>query len=201
MFYYVSGKLVMLSPAVCAVDCGGVAYKLNISGTTYSALARLSEGEAARLYTYLSVKEDAMDLFGFATEEEQEAFTMLISVSGVGPKAASSILSLVTAQQFAIAVAQNDFKLLSKASGVGPKTAQRIILELKDKIQKQMGDAPAASPVGDTVIGSNASEAVNALCVLGFTRSEASAAVSRASEPGLSLEETVNRALRLLSKQ
>lgn len=203
MFYYVCGKLVMLTPAVCAVDCNGVAYKLNISGTTYGALARLPEDKGAKLYTYLAVKEDAMDLFGFYTEEELSTFTMLLGVSGVGPKAATSILSQMTAEQFAVAVAQGDFKAISGANGVGPKTAQRIILELKDKIKKQIGEG-GLSPQAAAIIpdaGSNMSEAVNALCVLGFTRAEASEAVARATEPGVSLEETINRALKLLSKQ
>ena len=205
MFYYVKGTLVMLSPNAAAIDCSGVAYRLSISGTTYNELARVGEGKEAKLYTYLSVKEDGMELYGFADESELDVFTMLITVSGVGPKAATSILSAVTPDRFVTAVSAGDYATLSKANGVGAKTAQRIILELQSKVEKQLGagtvfstGAAVTSKQGTSQI---ISEAINALCVLGYTRQVASDAVSKAAKDGLSLEDTITLALKQLSRR
>ena len=183
MFYYIRGALVFLSPTVCAVDAGGVAYKLSISGTTYNALSVKSEGDEVRVFTHLAVREDAMELFGFASEGELETFQMLITVSGVGPKAALAILSALSAESLSIAISSGDWHSIARANGVGPKTAQRVVLELKDKVIKQFenGSVPTfnadtpSSQSGASVI----SEAINALCVLGYTRQIASSAVTK----------------------
>lgn len=203
MFYYVKGELVFLSPTSCAVDCNGVAYKLNISGTTYNSLSTLSKTEV-KLYTYLAVREDAMELYGFAKEAELETFTLLITVSGVGPKAALSVLSALSCESLAGAISGGDWHSIARANGVGPKTAQRIVLELKDKIIKQFENGEVFANGLDTEAKTSSagviSEAVNALCVLGYTRQIASSAVSKASQPGMSVEEVITKALKLLSK-
>lgn len=205
MFYYIRGALVFLSPTVCAVDAGGVAYKLSISGTTYNALSVKNDGSEVKVFTHLAVREDAMELFGFASEGELETFQMLITVSGVGPKAALAILSALSVENLSIAISSGDWHSIARANGVGPKTAQRVVLELKDKVIKQFenGSVPTfnadtpSSQSGASVI----SEAINALCVLGYTRQIASSAVTKAAEPGLSVEQTITKALKLLSKQ
>lgn len=203
MFYYLSGELVMLTPTAAAVDCSGVAYKVNISGTTYNELSKKGLGKTVKVFTYLAVREDAMELYGFYDESELDAFTMLITVSGVGPKAASSILSAVTPDGFAAAVSQGDFRTIAKANGVGPKTAQRVILELKDKITKKIegGEVFAKSEAGAQVGSAQSmTEAINALCVLGYTRQTASDAVSKSATPDMSLEDMITAALKRLSK-
>ena len=145
MFYYVKGELVMTDPQSAVVDCGGVGYKLTVSMNTLSRLTEL--GKKVCLYTHFSVREDAVELFGFYDTEELYAFRLLISVSGVGPKAAIAILSLLSPAKFAVAVSTGDTKTLSKASGVGAKTAARIVLELKDKVS-----ATAVADDGEAVV-------------------------------------------------
>lgn len=204
MFYYIKGALVFLSPTVAAIDAGGVAYKLSISGTTYNTLSVKSPQSEVKLFTHLAVREDAMDLFGFASEAELETYQMLITVSGVGPKAALAILSTLSCENLSIAISGGDWHSIARANGVGPKTAQRVVLELKDKIIKQLENGSTPSFVIDGSPLSNAnviSEAINALCVLGYTRQIASSAVTKAAEPGLTVEDTITKALKLLSKQ
>ena len=202
MYYYISGELVMLSPTVAAIDCSGVAYKLLISETTYNTLAKSGEGSKVKLFSHLIVREEVLDLYGFATEEEMSAFAMLITCNGIGPKAAISILSVHTPQQFFSAVMRADHLSISRANGVGPKTAQRVILELKDRVSKIVtypADSESECAVS-SVPSQMKSDAVNALCVYGFTRSEASSAVMKAAKDGQSLEQLVADALKLLSK-
>lgn len=204
MFYYIKGALVFLSPTVAAVDTGGVAYKLSISGTTYNTLSVKSPESEVKLFTHLAVREDAMELFGFASEAELETYQMLITVSGVGPKAALAILSTLSCENLSIAISGGDWHSIARANGVGPKTAQRVVLELKDKVIKQFESGSVPSFVSDSPSASSASvisEAINALCVLGYTRQIASSAVTKAAEPGLSVEDTITKALKLLSKQ
>ena len=139
MFYYIKGKLAHLDPTYAVVDAGGVGYKLTISASTHSQMPphrSVSEAPEVTLYSYMAVREDGIELFGFATEEELDSFKMLITVSGVGPKAAISILSLLSPQKLALAICTDDKKTISKANGIGPKTAARIVLELKDKLKK-----------------------------------------------------------------
>ena len=142
MFYYVNGTVTELEAGLAVIDCGGVGYAC---ATTNYTLSQLKKGERAKLYTYLNVREDAMELFGFASQSELRSFKLLIGVSGVGPKAALSILSATTPQQLAMAVVMGDEKALTAAQGVGKKIAQRIILELKDKLAKEQGSFDAGS--------------------------------------------------------
>ena len=142
MFYYVNGTVAEIEAGLAVIDCSGVGYAC---ATTNYTLSQLKKGERAKLYTYLNVREDAMELFGFASQSELRSFKMLIGVSGVGPKAALSILSSTTPQQLSMAVVMGDEKALTAAPGIGKKIAQRIILELKDKlIKEQGGSRPAA---------------------------------------------------------
>ena len=146
MFYYISGKLAMANPSTAVIDAGGVGYKLTISENTYNSLPtrHTVESPTAKLFTYMAVREDGIELFGFASEQELSSFKLLLTVSGVGPKAAISILSLLTPEKFALAVCTEDRKTISKANGIGPKTAARVILELKDKLMKETDLSEAA---------------------------------------------------------
>ena len=134
MFYYVSGTVAEIEAGLAVIDCGGVGYAC---ATTNYTLSQLRKGAPAKLYTYLNVREDAMELFGFIDQNELRSFKLLISVSGVGPRAALAILSAITPQQLALAVVTDDAKVLTAAPGIGKKIAQRIILELKDKMAKE----------------------------------------------------------------
>jgi Holliday junction DNA helicase RuvA len=201
MFYYIKGELVMTDPQTAVIDCGGVGYKLSVSANTLSHLTRL--GEKVCLYTHFYIREDAVDLLGFYSEAELSAFKLLISVSGIGPKAAMSILSIMTPEKFALAVSAGDAKAIAKAQGVGSKTAARVVLELKDKIAKTFGtELSGSSDSGEaeieiTPMGS-AEEAITALMVLGYTRQEAKAAL-KGVDPTLSLEDMITAALRKMT--
>ena len=176
MFYYVNGTVAETGPNLAVIDCGGGGYA---RATTNYTLSQLKKGERAKLYTYLNVREDAMELFGFASQSELRSFKMLIGVSGVGPKAALSILSSTTPQQLAMAVITGDEKALIAAPGIGKKIAQRIILELKDKLAKEQGSFDAGSGVSVPlpVQNSKSGEAAAALAVLGYGRQEIAAAL------------------------
>ena len=146
MFYYLCGKLTLLKNDVAVIDVGGAGYKLTISGTTYEAMPAnrsVKDPPTIKLFTHMAVREDGIELFGFATETELATFRLLITVSGVGPKAAMAILSHLSPEKFALAVCTDDKKTISKANGIGPKTAARVILELKDKLMKEAGGADA----------------------------------------------------------
>jgi len=196
MFYYIKGELVYTDPTSAVVDCGGVGYKMSVSKNT---LARLTKrGEKVCLYTYFYVREDAVELLGFYTEAELEAFKLLITVSGIGPKAAMSILSVLTPEKFALAVTMGDTKAIAKASGVGSKTAARVVLELKEKVAKAFPTEASAEdelPVTDELVFGNTEEAIGALMVLGYSRQEAQAAL-KGVDPLLSLEDMITAALR-----
>lgn len=174
MFYYLKGELAHRDINSCVIDCAGVGYKLTVSLLTSEANAH-KLGKEIKLFTYLAVREDGIELFGFGSNEEKECFNKLISVSGVGPKAAMSILSTMTPEKLAIAICAEDKKAIAKAPGIGAKSAARIILELKDKMAKDMLESDIAS--GD-LSGSAAvympnsafSEAVEALTVLGYDK-------------------------------
>ena len=196
MFYYINGTVTELQSMLAVVDCGGVGYALN---TTTNTLAALKLGEKAKLYTYLNVREDCFELYGFATQSEKRCFEQLISVSGVGPKAALSILSANTPDALAMAILTENEKALMVAQGIGKKIAQRVILELKDKLSKQTpaftngtavgaGAAPAAS--------SKAADAAAALAVLGYGSAEISAALKGIDADALPLESIIKQALR-----
>ena len=200
MYYYISGELVLADPVNAVIDAQGVGYRIYISGTTLGKIAG-KIGSNVRLYTHLSVREDAMELYGFYTQEELASFRMLISVSGVGAKSAISILSLMSPERFAQAVVNGDAKAIAKAQGIGSKTAQRIILELKDKIGKELSSDD--DYVGDTVAtsssSSNIAAATDGLLVLGYTRSEAAYAL-KGLDPSLDVEVLIRNALSKLMK-
>ena len=193
MFYSVSGILIHAEPTLAVVECGGVGFKCFTSMNTQRSLPQI--GEKVRLFTHLSVREDALDLFGFYTMTELNCFKMLTSVSGVGAKVGVSILSELSPEQVALAVASGDSKALSRASGVGPKLAQRIALELKDKVKK-MGVATVSA--GEALVNpamGNAAGAVSALAVLGWSPTEAAQIVGR-FDSSLPVEELIRLSLK-----
>ena len=198
MFYYLEGKLLLPEMNTAVIDCGGVGYRLTVSGSTRQEISS-KVGQTVRLYTVLSVREDAMELYGFSTEEERLAYEQLTSVSGVGPKAAISILSALTVERLNKAVLTGDVKSIATAQGVGNKTAARVILELKDHLAKVLGmkaeDLPDV-PDGGQDLGN----ALNALMVLGYTRAEATAALRKIKTAGKSTEELIKEGLKILSK-
>ncbi|MCD7858412.1 MAG: Holliday junction branch migration protein RuvA [Clostridiales bacterium] len=202
MFYYLYGTVAHVAPYLAVLDCGGVGYACK---TTNFTLSTLHKGEKAKLYTHLAVKEDDVTLYGFATEEERNLFLLLLSVSGVGPKAALSILSTSSPSSLALAIITGDLKALTSAAGVGKKLAQRIVLELKDKLAKEQdaqfqngGISPANQ---DTVIPEDKlSEAGAALQVLGYHQNEINTALKGLDVSALTLEELVKQALKRLAK-
>lgn len=207
MFYFIRGNLVHLEPTFAVLDVGGVGYKLTVSGTTYDAMPprSVTDPPQVTLYTHLAVREDDIELFGFATQAELSSFRLLLTVSGVGPKAAMAVLSLLSPEKFALAVCTDDRKTISRANGIGPKTAARIILELKDKMLKENGGAiptdgetvsTPAAPVGRGKL----SEAVDALTVLGYSRPEAMAALKKIDTDHMELEAIIRAALKNLVK-
>lgn len=199
MFYYLCGTLAKLAPGMAVIDCGGVGYMCSISANTEQKLTSF-EGKTVKIFTYLSVREDAMELFGFFTEEELNTFKLLITVSGIGAKTAIGILGHITPEKFAFAVSIGDVKAI-RAPGVGPKIAARIILELKDKIAKEAemelpddGGAPVSS--APLPKGNKLTEARTALMALGFTRGEAEGFLRSVDCTKLSVEEIIREALK-----
>lgn len=199
MIYSLTGELTYIGDQFLVIDCGGVGFKCFTSLSTASTAGRL--GEQVRLFTYLSVKEDALDLYGFKTESELNVFKLLISVSGVGPKAAVSILSEMSADKLALAVAAGDAKAITKANGVGKKTAERIVLELKDKMAgvSASGSNSYVSAAASVEEESPAGEAVAALVALGYSKSDAAAAVG-SMDKSLSADEMIRQGLRQLAR-
>lgn len=197
MIYSLNGEVTHLEQNLIVVECGGVGYACR---STSTAVSRAVIGEKIKLYTYLNIREDAAELFGFSDESELNCFKMLLSVSGVGPKVAIAILSDLKPQEFALAVVNDDSKTITRAQGVGSKLAQRIILELKDKLKKDTSFASADIPkIILNASASNAvSEALTALMVLGFSNSQAQKALSGLSEE-LSVQELVKEGLKRLS--
>lgn len=176
MIYSLKGMVTVTEQNLAVVECGGVGYGCR---TTANTLAKISTGKEATLYTYLAVREDAVELFGFADMQELNCFKMLISVSGVGPKAAISILSGMTPQAFALCVASGDSKALTTAPGIGKKIADRIVLELKDKIAKENVSSVSSDSLIPVATASNSvSEAISALMVLGYSNAEATKAIA-----------------------
>lgn len=201
MFYYLNGTVAHMGPYLAVIDCGGVGYACK---TTQYTLSALKHGEKAKLYTYLHVREEIFELYGFATENELNCFQMLIGVSGVGPKAALAILSSTTPERLATAIITGDEKALTGAPGVGKKIAQRVILELKDKLAKGQIGVPAGESYGGTgvtVIPENkASEAAAALAVLGYGPAEINEALKGIPVEELSLEAVIKQALKKMVK-
>lgn len=199
MFYSLTGKLVHTDNNSVAIDCNGVAYLCNVSFNTLKKLG--SVGNTVTLYTYLNVRENAMDLFGFYDMAEKDLYTMLIGVNKVGPKVALAILSELEPEKLALCIATGDHKAITKAQGVGPKLAQKIVLELKDKIAKSMNGSEKEveiRAVANTVSQDNTSQAIEALIMLGYSQSESAVAVGKC-DSSLSVEELIKLALKELS--
>lgn len=198
MFHHIEGTLSEIGQNLAVVDCGGVGFELNV---TVNTLSRLSVGERAKLFVFDYVKEDCFDLFGFATKSEKRCFEMLLTVSGVGPKAALSILSAVTPETLALAVMSGNEKALTSAQGVGKKIAQRVILELKDKLAKQ-SELPDFTPSAAVSAGGSAAlnDALTGLAVLGYGTAEINAALKNTDVAGLSAEEIIKAVLKQMVK-
>ncbi len=196
MFYYLNGTITVLDTNFAVVDCGGVGYACR---TTNYTLSRLQLGKPAKLYTYCNIREDAFDIYGFSTREEMSCFEQLLGVSGVGPKAALAILSVVSPDQFTLAVMTQDDKTLTMAQGVGKKMAQRILLELKDKVAGQQLELTSASMADAPALrGSKSAEATAALASLGYSTAEIGAALKGVDVERLPLEQIVREALRAM---
>ncbi|EMS69528.1 Holliday junction branch migration protein RuvA [Ruminiclostridium cellobioparum] len=201
MFAYIKGTLEAKSNDSIIVEAGGIGYRIFTALSTINGVGQF--GSQVKIYTHYYVREDIAALYGFHTMEELGLFDMLISVSGVGPKAAISMISTLSPSRFALAVVSQDTKTLSKAPGIGPKMAQRIILELKDKISKEQLTAGSMSediPAFENGSPTPAAEAVSGLMVLGYSSFEASGAVSKAYQEGMGVEELIMKALKSLSK-
>ncbi|MBQ8981593.1 MAG: Holliday junction branch migration protein RuvA [Eubacterium sp.] len=199
MIYNVKGTLTYTDPNFAVVECGGVGFKCFVSMTTLKELPSI--GSDVNLYTYMSVREDALDLFGFFEVDELEAFKLLISVSGIGPKAAIAILSVLTPSKLSVAISSGDVRSIQMAQGVGKKTAERVVLELKDKMVGIGSSSVADVRNVQSVASSNdAQEAVEVIVSLGFTQSDA-ATVIGAMDKSLSVDEMVRKGLRQLSSQ
>ena len=202
MFYYLDGTVAEILPYLAVSDCGGVGYACK---TTNNTLASLKKGQRGKLYTYLNVGEGIFELYGFATQNELNSFKMLLGVSGVGPKAALAILSATTPESLAMAIVTEDAKTLTAAPGIGKKIAQRIILELKDKMARETagggldfsgGKGVPAAPV----FTNKATEAAQALAVLGYSSQEVGIALKGVDVENLPLEEIIRQSLKKMVK-
>ncbi len=200
MFYYLIGKIALKEQNIAVIDCGGVGYKCISTMTTIKKLPDI--GKDGKVYTYLHVREDIMDLYGFADLEELNCFKLLLSVSKVGPKVALSVLDEMSPEKFAICVATSDYSTIKKANGVGLKMAQRIVLELKDKITKeQMENAVSADLISSDAAGNVMSEAISALVVLGYSKNEAQSILNKISyNENDKTEDIIKKSLSLLMK-
>lgn len=201
MFAYIKGTLEDKSNGSIIVEAGGIGYRIFTALSTINSVGQI--GSHIKIYTHYYVREDLVALYGFHSMEELGMFEMLITVSGVGPKAAISLISTLSPSKFALAVVSQDTKSLTKAQGIGAKMAQRIILELKDKITKEQLTANTLGcNITDGENGSDcaATEAVSALMVLGYSSFEASNAVNKVYSEGMGVEEIIKNALKALSK-
>lgn len=196
MFYYLEGQISVVDQNTAVVDINGVGFKCFVTRNT---LSYIEDGKRQRLYTYCNIKEDTFDIYGFSTPNEKRCFELLIGVSGVGPKAAQAILSVMAPENLALAIINEDDKMISTAQGVGKRTAQRVILELKDKIAKETAGtitAGSAAPIGGFTAGSVISEATAALAVLGYSSVEITNALRSIDTDGMTVEEIVKAVLK-----
>lgn len=199
MLYHIEGAVAEINPGLVVLDCGGVGYALNATMNTVSCIHM---GDRVKLYVTEAIGENNFDLYGFYTKEEKRCFEMLVSVSGIGPKAALSILSCSKPETLALAIMNEDVKALTVAPGVGKKLAQRVILELKDKMGKEMGGQeirlPAAGPAAaqDGAMG----DAMAALAVLGYSGAEIAPALKKIDAAGMSAEEIIKAVLKQMVK-
>ena len=201
MFYYLDGTVTEILPNLAVIDCGGVGY---VCKTTNNTLAALKKGQRGKLYTYLNVGEGIFELYGFAAQNELNSFKLLLGVSGVGPKAALAILSAATPESLAMAIVTEDAKTLTAAPGIGKKIAQRIILELKDKMARETaggldfsGGKGAPAPA---LFTNKATEAAQALAVLGYSSQEVSMALKGVDVENLPLEDIIRQSLKKMVK-
>lgn len=198
MFHHIEGIVSEIGQNLAVIDCGGIGFSLN---TTMNTLSFLKIGEKSKLYVSESVKEDAFDLYGFYSKNERRFFEMLTAVSGIGPKAALSILSSSTPEGLALAVMNNDEKALTVAPGIGKKIAQRVILELKDKIGKESASVELSVPVPVQTGESGAlSDAVSALGVLGYSSSEIAPLLKKMDLIGMTSEQIIKAVLKSMMK-
>ncbi len=200
MIYSLNGKVIHTEQNFAVIECGGVGYQCLTSMNTIRTMPRI--GENALLYTHMIVREDAVELCGFLTREELNSFKILLSVSGVGAKVAIAILSELSTEQLALAVANGDSKSLTKAAGVGSKLAQRIILELKDKIKKLaiLPETVQNNAVSVSVTGGNISQAIGALAVLGYTPDEVMPFMSNMSAD-MTVEQIISATLKAIGRK
>ena len=201
MFYYLEGLVAEIQPYLAVIDCGGVGYACK---TTNNTLAALKKGQKGKVYTYPHVAEGVFDLYGFATPNELASFKLLLGVSGVGPKAALAILSTGTPEMLAMSIVTGDEKFLTAAPGIGKKIAQRIILELKDKMAKETASgldfSGGKGMPAPAVFSSKATEAAQALAVLGYTTQEVQTALKGVDVENLPLEEIIRQSLKKMVK-
>lgn len=196
MYSYIKGTLTALTNEYAVLEAGGIGYKLYISLNTCSRLSNLIQKDAM-LYTHLNVKEDALELYGFYDNSELNIFKSLLSVSGVGPKAAMSILSTLTPESFARALANNDARMIAQSPGVGLKTAQKVIIELKDKLAKELGSAELKVSTSDAT---PVSAVIDTLSVYGFTRTQITQALGKV-DTKQPLEEVIRQTLKILGSK
>lgn len=196
MLYRLRGSLIHTEPSFAVIECAGVGYKCYTTMNTQRSLPAI--GKEAVLYTHMNVREDAVDLFGFSSLAELNCFKLLTSVSGVGPKVGLAILSVLSPEQVAVAVAAGDFKTLTMAQGVGNKLAQRVILELKDKLKELGGGEEVTAAAGVVNAAGNAAEAMNALTVLGYTPSDVAPVVAK-FDSSLPVEELIRLTLKAMA--
>lgn len=198
MIYNLKGKLTVCDVNFIVVECGGVGFKCFTTLNTVKQIGKV--GSEVNVFTHLSVREDAMDLYAFATPAELDAFKLLITVSGIGPKAAASILSELTPDRLALCIASGDAKSITAAQGVGKKTAERVVLELKDKMNGIVSESVSSSVNNaSSVETSSASEAVDALVALGYSQSDAAVVVG-SLDKSMSVDEMIRHGLKQLAK-
>lgn len=197
-FHYLSGTIAAIEQNLAVVDCGGIGFEC---ATTAYTISQLKPGQVQKLYTSCNIREDAFEIYGFSTKEEKRCFELLLTVSGVGPKAALNILSATGPSGFQLAVASGDEKALTAAQGVGKKLAQRVLLELKDKLKLDGTDSLPVVGGAAPQRGGHASEASAALAVLGYSQSEIALALKGVDTEHLSVEEIVRQALRAMVMQ
>jgi Holliday junction DNA helicase RuvA len=200
MLYHLNGTVVELGQNLVVVDCGGIGFALN---ATLNTISKLKIGEKSKLYVAEAIGETNFDLYGFAEKTEKRCYEMLVSVSGIGPKAALSILSYTTPEGLALSIMNNDVRSLTAAPGIGKKIAQRVILELKDKIAKEMDASeisiPAVSIPSPTENG-NVSDAMTALTVLGYSSAEVAPILKQLDLSGMDAEQIIKAVLRHMVK-